>query len=352
MASTAAGSNYKKLSLRKDTVSVGVVQSRVEEVNLDRISEERKANLQHMLNLIDLAQAFGYKDLLAFHEFPLSGFSFRWNREQALRVAIDVPGVETTTIGEKAKKYNCYIEFGCYGKIKEWPNHFMNLGVIVGPTGEVIYRHWKTRNLSGMGFSTTVHDVLDRYVEMYGWDAVFPVCHTDIGNIAIIPESSEPEMGRAYAMKGTELVIRYMTAGAGRLIVNKGVLNYLGGPDNTFRLEFQAQCIQGDYWGVFVNNSLSKMGEAVFDLGAGHSAIIDNNGHILSEASSSEETVVMSFLPITEYRKSHEIPYFPKELYTEFYRSYVPKFPPNMFAKQLPNSIAESVAESKDFKQW
>lgn len=343
---------YKKLPLRKDPVSVGIVQSVVEEVHdPDNPEKEKKEKLQHVLNLIDLAQGFGPKDLLCFHEFPLSGFSFRWNRQQALKVAIDVPGPETEAIGKKAKQYNCYIEFGCYGKLSDWPGHFMNLGIIVGPTGEIVYRHWKMRNMSGMGFSTTVHDVLDQYVERYGWDEVFPICHTDIGNLAIIPEALEPEMGRVYAMKGAEIVIRYMTAGAGQTIVHPMV--WMGGAgEQTFRVDFQAQCMQGDYFGVFVNNALSPMGDSLFDLGAGHSAIIDNNGKIIVEAASSAETMIVAFLSMGQYRKTHEIPYFPKELYMEFYKNYVPKFPPNMFAKKLPDSIMDSMAESKKFLQW
>jgi hypothetical protein len=125
-----------------------------------------------------------------------------------------------------------------------------------------------------------------------------------------------------------------------------------GAGEQTNRMEFQAQCMQGDYFGVFVNNSLSPLGDSVFDLGAGHSAIIDNNGHVMVESASSEETMIVSLLPMGQYRKTHELPYFQKELYTEFYRSYVPKFPPNMFAKELPDSIMDSMAKSKKFLQW
>ena len=51
--------------------------------------------------------------------------------------------------------------------------------------------------------SSTVYDVLDRYVEMYGWDAVLPVVRTDIGNISMTSATnrnnawSSPPCGRA-----------------------------------------------------------------------------------------------------------------------------------------------------------
>jgi predicted amidohydrolase len=347
-----ASGNYLKVPLRKDTVNVGIIQSIVESVDIANPELGKKEHLQHMLDLIDLTLSFGQKDLLVFHEFPLAAMSFSWNREQALRVAIDVPGPETEAIGARAKKNNCYIHFGCYGKLKEWPNHFMNLGLIVGPSGELVYTHWKTRNMSGMGFSTTVYDVLDRYVEMYGWDAVFPVARTDIGNLCTIPETLEPEMNRVYSMKGAEMVIRYMTAGAGTCQVWPSI-NYLGGQsDHTFRNEFQGSCISGGYWGLFVNNSLSKMGKSVFDLGAGHSAIFDYNGRMLIEASTSEETFIGYPIPMGDYRKTHDIPNFPKELYLNFYQQYVPKFPANQFAGWLPDSIMDAVKKGKGLARW
>ena len=345
--------NYEKVPLRKDVVTACVMQSQVISVDAANPASGRKQNLEHLLDLIDMTAPFSHADILVFHEFPLAAMDFTWNREQAMRVAIDVPGEETEAVAAKAKQYNCYIHFGCYGKIKEWPGHFINLGIIIGPTGEVLQRRWKTRNMSGMGFSTTIYDVLDQYVEMYGWDAVFPVCRTDIGNIGIIPETMEPELGRAYAFKGAEIMIRYMTAGAGACQTNP--IAFLGGDsEHTFRTEFQGICISCGFFGLFVNNSLSPLGlrENVFDLGAGHSAIFDNNGHLMTEAASSEETMVTAMLPLAEYRRTHTIPNFPKELYMKLYEEYVPRFPANLFQEQLPNSIMDAMAQSAKLARW
>src|SRR3546814_14487790 len=76
----------------------------------------------------------------------------------------------------------------------DWAGHTMNTQLLIAPTGELIARHWKQRNMRGMWpgveqFTTTIYDVYDRYVEMYGLDAVIPVERTAIGNI---PLSSVP----------------------------------------------------------------------------------------------------------------------------------------------------------------
>jgi predicted amidohydrolase len=346
---------YEMVPLRRDEINVVVVQSVINKLDPVNPQKKIKENLDRLLQMVDMAAwvDMGYrrpKDLICFHEFPLQGFSEVATREEQLRLAIDVPGPETEAIGKKAKQYKCYIHFGCYGKIKEWPNHFMNLGVIVGPSGDIIYRKWKLRNLSGFGFSTTVFDVLDQYVEMYGWDAVFPVARTDIGNLAVMPCVREPEIGRAFALKGAEILIRYMTAGNGYCEQNPFSLR--GGKLlDTFRVDLQAISIANHIYSVFVNNSLSP--EVTFaDLGAGGSAIYDAQGVPLMEAATAEETAVMATLPLAAYRKWHEIPRLPKELFTDIAKRYVSKFPPNCFAKHLPNSLQDAGEQYAKMAKW
>jgi hypothetical protein len=85
-----------------------------------------------------------------------------------------LPGPEVAAIGERAKRfYGCYISFGCYARRKAWPDHVINMSVIVGPDGNIVSKQWKARNISGLFgdgalIGTTIYDVLDRYVEMYG----------------------------------------------------------------------------------------------------------------------------------------------------------------------------------------
>ena len=123
--SVAADGNYKRVPLRKDTLRVTAVQSIMRAVrDTERPQREMKANLDHMLDLIDRANGFpGPQDLVCFHEQPIMGWN-PWNREQALRVAIEIPGPETEALGKKAKQYGCYITFGTYAKRPRlaWPS--------------------------------------------------------------------------------------------------------------------------------------------------------------------------------------------------------------------------------------
>ena len=74
--------NYATVPLAKATIRLSVIQSRVRGVDISRLRTTRRANLNHMLQLIDTANNWGGpKDLLLFHEFPITGYSNRWNRQ-------------------------------------------------------------------------------------------------------------------------------------------------------------------------------------------------------------------------------------------------------------------------------
>lgn len=343
-----AKAGYPVVPLRSEKITVVIIQSRIKTVSMDDIKGSFKKNLDHMAYL--LGRARGKKDLVVFHEFPINGFAGASTREDQLKTALEVPGPETDFVGKLAKENNCYIHFGCYGKLPDWPGHFTNMGIIVGPSGKIVHLKWKQRNMAGLGFSTTIFDVLDKYIEKYGWDEVFPVARLDIGNIAIMPEVFEPEIARVFATKGTEILIRYMTAGSGYWSTNPVTLR--GGGINTFRIDFQATCMQNSIYGVFVNNAISPDGGNITDAGAGGASIYDYDGRVMCEATSNEETMVWATIPLADFRKEHELPKWPKELFSNFYENYVSKFPPNSFEKSMPMSFAESLEHYKKIARW
>ncbi len=162
----AADGSYETVPLRSDSIMVGVVQTKVIGIDGDNPAPGLRANLDYMLGCIDKAQTFGGRcDLLCFHEFPLQGFRLNWNRKQYQNVALEIPSAPIMEIAERAKRYNCYVTFGCLARDEKlWPGHVFNWQVMVGPKGEVVDVHWKQRNVRGMfpgseQFTTTIYDV-------------------------------------------------------------------------------------------------------------------------------------------------------------------------------------------------
>ena len=108
--------------------------------------------------------------------------------------------------------------FGSYAKDRDWPNHVLSITTIIDPRGEVVGRHWKARNIKGLFgrfevFTTTIYDVLDEYVEKYGREEVVPVTRTPVGNICTTSTQLEPEIIRAFALRGGEIMLRTATGG-------------------------------------------------------------------------------------------------------------------------------------------
>ena len=197
---------YETVPLRKELIAATVVQTRVAGVDGANPRPDIRKNLDYFLECIDIAQGSGMpSDLLVFHEFPITGFS-EWTREQHYDLALEVPGPEIEEVGKKAKQYNCYIVFGAYVKDpQDWPGHILHMMIMMGPDGSVVAKHWKQRNVRGLfpgseQVTSVIYDVYDRFVEMYGIDAVIPVAKTDIGNIAMSAVQFEPELFRCMAV--------------------------------------------------------------------------------------------------------------------------------------------------------
>lgn len=327
---------YPVASLRKEKVNLSVVQTRVSSVDPSRAEQELRHNLDYMIESIDKAFYWNRnKDLLLFHEMPLMGWR-KWNREEALRVAIDVPGEETEAIGKKAKEHSCYIVFATLAKDPDWPNHVLHLCCVVGPNGELLDKHWKVRNMRGVFdegfelFTTTIYDVYDRYIEMYGKDSVIPITRTDVGNLMTSSAVLEPEVARAGAMKGAEIIMRLASGGFSFLDTQCISLH------NNVYVAVSNQAISPENYG-FPEDFLS-----------GSSAIFGPFGKEIARAGKHEE-IISADLDIGSLRRTDRILSFNRILYQDIYDSFPVKHPPNTYLEYLPKDIydAADFLESK-----
>lgn len=330
---------YPVAPLAQDAFTLAVAQSRVIPVDLSRLKVSRRANLDHMLALIDAStQGFGKPDLLFFHEFPITGWQ-NWTRDEVLRVAIDIPGEETQAIAARARQYGMYVVFGSYARDPDWPGHALSITTMIGPDGKVVYKAWKARNVKGLFggeselFTTTVYDVLDRYVEMYGEDAVVPVIRTPIGNILASSIQREPEYFRAAAMKGAEIILRTATGGFSPI-------------------DIQATSLYNGVYTAVCNNAISSGSSFFEDSNAGGSAIYGPDGDMLASAKSPNETLVTTRVPIAQFRARHRQPQVHKELFLKAFEQYLPRYGPNLFNNYLPTDLKDAGRFLKDKGQW
>ncbi len=121
----------------------------------------------------------------------------------AHKAALDMDGPEYEKFGEIAQENSMYLAGNAYEKDPHFPGLYFQTCFIIGPNGDVILRY---RRLNSM-YTPTPHDVWDKYLDIYGYEAVFPVVDTAIGRLA--PITSEeilyPEVARCFAVRGAEV---------------------------------------------------------------------------------------------------------------------------------------------------
>jgi predicted amidohydrolase len=332
---------YETVPLKQDFVNVAAIQSRLLSIDTRDKARTLKRNMDRALRLIDLAQnspeewggerRWGSKvDLICMHEFPIQGFQ-PWTRKELTQIAFELPGPEVATIGERAKRYGCYIAFGCYAKLKDWPDHVINMSVLVGPDGGIVDMQWKARNILGLFgdqalIGTTVYDVLDRYVEMYGWDRTLPVARTDIGNICMTAVGAEPTLYTCLGLKGAEILVLSVTGGSNaESAINTARANRL--------------------YTVGVGNAVSPDNIGFPEASGtedGGTVIVDPRGSTLAKTDNHHEDIITARIPIADFRKTRRVQELPKALLLSVLQAYDPVFQPNAFAGALPATYKEA----------
>ncbi len=206
--------------------------------------------------------------------------------------------------------------------------------------GEIVDKHWKARNIKGFFggsfelFTTTIYDVLDRYIGIYGPDAVVPVTRTPLGNLATTSTQREPELLRAMAMKGAEIFLRTATGGF-------------------TSLDMQATSLYNGVYTAVANNAASPENKYYFaNAGGGGAAIYGPDGKEITKADTSFETLVSTRIPIADFRARHRQPIVHSELFMPVFEQYRSRYGPNLFSDYQPPDTADSGRYLRDKARW
>ena len=331
---------YATVSLAKDSVDYALVQHPVLPVDPADPKPGIRDNLKRMVTLIDEhAHWAGPADLLSFHEFPIAGYA-GWTRKEMLAVCIDLPGEETDVLAAKAREYNLWLTFGCYGRDPEWPGHVLMLGVLMNPKGEIVAKHWKARGGHGRNpafelITSTVYDVLPRYVEMYGWDEVIPVARTEVGNICITGVQYDPLLFSTMALKGCEICVRQAT---GSNPVDDALISSR----------------YNNYYTALVSNSVSPGNRYFADAagGRGVTQIIAPNGSPMASAWGPFEEIVRARIPLASYRERHRLPDWQMEMYRPVFDAYRANFAPGEYLNGLPDTMQDAAKRFYGAGRW
>ena len=304
--------SYPTIPLEKDTIVLKVVQSRVKSLSeFSTIEEGLEENISYMEELGRQACEEGSKpDIILYHEFPLTGYS-GGSRSDKLKFTIEVPGPETQRLGKLARQCDSYLVFGSYVRDSDWPDHILSINTVINRKGEVVKRFWKSRNIKRMfpGIeltTTTVEGVRDAYRKKYGVEEEFPVLQTEFGNIAVSTVQWDPFVFAAFAMRGTEIMLRTAT-----LFEESDVI---------------ATAMTNNFYSAMANFTLP----ASSGYNAGESIIVSPNREILAKhPSKTEDGIIEAKIPIAAFRLNRKIPNYSLDITMPVLSQYHQEVPIN-----------------------
>jgi predicted amidohydrolase len=267
--------------------------------------------------------------LVVLPEYFLTGFPQRESVEAwATKACLDMEGPEYEALGQIAQENNLFLAGNAYELDPHFPTLYFQTCFVIDPSGTIILRYRRLNSL----FAPTPHDVWEHYLDLYGLDGVFPVAHTEIGNLGVIAseEILYPEIARCFVMRGAEILLHSSSEISSPLPTQKHIARQARAIEN------MAYLISANTAGI----AHSPIPDASTD---GGSAILDYHGLVLAEAGSGESMVAhaeIDLAALRQYRRRSTMNNFLSrqrfELYAESYRQHS-FYPPNTLADTHPS---------------
>lgn len=226
--------------------------------------------------------------LVCLPEYYLTGFPLRESREEwKAKASVDIDGPEYEALAAIAQRFGVFIGGNLYENDPNFPELYFQANTLISPSGETVLRYRRMISL----YTPTPYDVWDQYLDIYGYDAVFPVAETEIGKIGSIAseEILYPEIARMHAVKGAEILLHPTSE--------------VGSPSLTVKdVAKRARAIESMAY-VVSANSAEILGTPVPAASTdAMSKIVDWNGRVLGEAESGESLNANAVIDLPELR--------------------------------------------------
>lgn len=208
-------------------------------------------------------------------------------------------GPEYEALSALAQKYAIFLCGNAYESDENFPGYYFQASFVIDPSGDLVLRY---RRLLSM-FAPTPHDVWDRYLDLYGIDAVFPVVETDLGKLACIAseEILFPEIARTFGLRGAEIILQPTSE--------------IASPDPTPKEIARRARAQENLTYVVAANTAGVHGERIpANSVDGMSTIVDFKGRVLVKASTGETMSAHAEIDLAALRAYRARPGMPNYL--------------------------------------
>jgi len=297
--------------------------------------------LERLADQIAASKAFlgGDLRLVVLPEYFLTGFPLGetipgW----AEKAALAPDGPEFARLGVICRKLAVYLSANAYERDPNFPGLYFQTSFLIDDGGAVVLRY---RRLNSM-FAPTPHDVWDRYLELYGLDAVFPVAKTPLGRFGAVAseEILYPEVARCVAMRGAEVFLHSTSEPFGDGTSVKDVAKRARAIEN---LAYVVSANSGGILGTALPAASSD----------GGSKIVDFRGQILIRAQTGESMAAFAEVDLAALRRYRRRPGMMNLLARQRFEAYAESYarasfhPPNTMLGGPPErSLFETTQEA------
>jgi predicted amidohydrolase len=216
--------------------------------------------------------------------FPMGESIERWQEIGA----IPMDGPEYEAMGKIAQERSCFLSGNVYEIDPNFPDLYFQTCFVIAPSGDVVVRYRRLISL----FAPSPYDVWDKYLDLYGADAVFPVADTEIGKIGCVAseEILYPEISRCLAMRGMEILCHSTSEVGAPMLTPKEICR-------------RARAVENMCY-VVSSNTASIQGTPIpAESTGGMSKIVDYKGLVLAEAYTGETFCASAVLDVESLRK-------------------------------------------------
>lgn len=314
--------SYKALALQLTCQTVNACQTRdeAEAVMLQSI-ENLEKQLAASINFIGRDTL-----LVVVPEYFLTGFPITETTEQwREKAALEIDGPIYDALSAMVQRQQIYFSGNAYEQDPFFPELYFQTSFIIGPSGDVLLRY---RRLNAL-LSPTPHDVWELYLDAYGYDSLFPVVKTNIGNLACIASEDIlfPEVARCLSMRGAEVLLHSTSDIGSPLLTPRKVAKIARAIENmTYVVSANSAGLLG-----------SQIPLGTTDAG---SQIVDPKGLVLAEAGYGESMVAHADIDLAALREFRQRPATSNllarqrvELYAESYAKHT-IYPPDTLLSQ------------------
>lgn len=267
--------------------------------------------------------------------FPLGEPIEAWGQ----KAAVEMDGPVYEALGRVAQDNGVFLSGNAYELDEHFPGLYFQTSFCLDPSGDVVLRY---RRLNSM-FTPTPHDVLDRYLDVYGADGLFPVAETEIGRLAAVAseEILYPEVARCLALRGAEVFLHSTSEPFGYDAAPKDVAK------RARALENLAYVVSANSAGI----TGTPIPAASTD---GGSKVLDYEGRVLAEAGPGESMAAYAALDLGALRRYRRRPGMPNLLARQRLELYAPTYaartvyPPNTMSDGPPprSHFRDTLAET------